>query len=164
MSTADADAAFASYPPHYTRQPRAETWRAQRARWAAHVARVVAARPSPAIDVATDDVFVNAAIDRALPLAARVEIVDELVARGDARWTPGTPRTRALVYDRASRARAVDALGAFVARYDLRGRVYTTREIARELGLDETRAREVASAFADAGACVAFGDDGVKFA
>lgn len=90
--------------------------------------------------------------------------MDALVARGDARWTPGTPRTRALVYDRASRARAVDALGAFVARYDLRGRVYTTREIARELGLDETRAREVAMAFADAGACVAFGDDGVKFA
>ena len=115
------------------------------------------------IGVSSEPIFTNAAIDRSLPAAARVEIVEAMRTRGDARWLDER-RERARVIDAGDLEAMRAALEAHVRRYGLSGRVCTTEEIAREIGTDVERARATAELAASRGECVLFGEDGVKFA
>ena len=115
------------------------------------------------IAIASEPIFTNAAIDRSLPAEARVEILEAMRARGDARWLDER-RERARVVDASDLETLHAALEAHVRRYGLSGRVYTTQEIAREIGTDVERARATVELAESRGACVAFGEDGVKFA
>ena len=176
----DALDAFAAYAPSYTRQPREEAWRAQRAMWGELLkrcgqcdARIEAriatneATDADATDVGTRE---NSAVKRRASPIVRADVEDAFVNATLARALPLDARravidalvasgdarwlddasTRARVVDARDLAALDDALTTHVEEYGLRGKVCTMDELASALGTDRERARAVAERRRDA--------------
>ena len=176
----DALDAFAAYAPSYTRQPREEAWRAQRAMWGELLkrcgqcdARIEAriatneATDADATDVGTRE---NSAVKRRASPIVRADVEDAFVNATLARALPLDARravidalvasgdarwlddasTRARVVDARDLAALDDALTTHVEAYGLSGKVCTMDELASALGTDRERARAVAERRRDA--------------
>lgn len=176
----DALDAFAAYAPSYTRQPREEAWRAQRAMWGELLkrcgqcdARIEAriatheATDADATDVGTRE---NSAVKRRASPVVRADVEDAFVNATLARALPLDARravidalvasgdarwlddasTRARVVDARDLAALDDALTTRVEAYGLSGKVCTMDELASALGTDRERARAVAERRRDA--------------
>lgn len=125
------------------------------------------------VDIASEDIFTNARINRAVDVAMRREIIDALERRREASWT--SPTT-ACVVDAATVRALCDAMRDVVEKYGLSGKVLTLSELTDARGIakgtalageDEQRCAFAARAFELEGACATFeldGDTGVKFA
>ena len=176
----DALDAFAAYAPSYTRQPREEAWRAQRAMWGELLkrcgqcdARIEAriatheATDADATDVGTRE---NSAVKRRASPIVRADVEDAFVNATLARALPLDARravidalvasgdarwlddasTRARVVDARDLAALDDALTTRVEEHGLSGKVCTMDELASALGTDRERARAVAERRRDA--------------
>ena len=176
----DALDAFAAYAPSYTRQPREEAWRAQRAMWGELLkrcgqcdARIEAriatheATDADATDVGTRE---NSAVKRRASPVVRADVEDAFVNATLARALPLDARravidalvasgdarwlddasTRARVVDARDLAALDDALTTHVEAHGLSGKVCTMDELASALGTDRERARAVAERRRDA--------------
>ena len=176
----DALDAFAAYAPSYTRQPREEAWRAQRAMWGELLkrcgqcdARIEAriatneATDADATDVGTRE---NSAVKRRASPIVRADVEDAFVNATLARALPLDARravidalvasgdarwlddasTRARVVDARDLAALDDALTTHVEAHGLSGKVCTMDELASALGTDRERARAVAERRRDA--------------
>ena len=176
----DALDAFAAYAPSYTRQPREEAWRAQRAMWGELLKRcgqcdarsearsaTHEATDADATDVGTRE---NSAVKRRASPIVRADVEDAFVNATLARALPLDARravidalvasgdarwlddasTRARVVDARDLAALDDALTTRVEEHGLSGKVCTMDELASALGTDRERARAVAERRRDA--------------
>ena len=131
------------------------------------------ARKCPIVDVASEEIFTNASINRTVDVQMRREIIDALERRGEATWTAATT---ACVVDAATVRALCVAMRGIVETYGLSGKVLTLSELTDGRGIakgtalageDEQRCAFAARALELEGACATFqldGATGVKFA